>query len=224
MSCTVAYDSGNVLLIAAVLIAVQVSNGHWEIVEGKAGFAKYVDDIVAPPVFIPGTSIGRDGIAKVAVKWPEETKYALLLLLHEQVPGVSDGRWERAPEIYDMIEAQVRATIATGSALVVTNGTGRFIGVIDAGTAKIVRAVIEELIKLLERLDPAQIERGVILRRAQPQPAGPSPSDAAAALGTANKGQGPGPEQRFKFALASCQYPAGLIDGGIRKHRYLCWK
>lgn len=172
LRCHVAYDSANGAPLCAMALAVVAQGDSWCLsgADGTAVRMAVEADVQVQAVAMPPPTPGMGHAVALSLPWPRNAIQALVLLVHEQIEALGDAAF--AVLDYDTDTSGQAPDLA-----------------IDETALR--RAVL----RCLQSLPAADLERGVVTRRA---------SEAAPAQ--AAKG----------FAFASCQYPAGIVDGAIR--------
>ena len=119
----------------------------------------------------------------------------------------------------DLEKAEVdppKAPAPTGSAAIWLPGLPpqRILAPISARLAeRMRRGILEAVNGLLDTTPVATLEPGLGIVRAPPAHAVPAAGNAGA--GVPQRDADPDPDQGFTFALGSCQYPSGLLEGEV---------
>jgi cholesterol oxidase len=212
LQCTVRYSVANGHPLAAVLLPVVDHDGNWQL-QGSSGAIAHPK--VADVVVTPGTVqlVGNDRV-KLDLPWPGAgAAHALLLLLHPQALKVGDAVWRRRL----LLELGLQIRLEEPGLVL------DFLDVPQDPTA--MKAAI---LYCLETATASELDLSVF---AAPSPAAPPPGASksrAVAGGERERGassaveSGAGVGAPVCFALASCLYPAGMIDGTVHKrHAFL---
>lgn len=206
LSCTFSFESGNGPPEAAMLIPMcQNPAGAWG-VPTHHGWTPHpcAADLRTQPVRLSVTPQSDTFASLQDAPWPAGHQSVLLLLLHDQVSCLGTELLNRQLEVRMPIQGPL---LAAGQAAnhAAAPPPGR---VCEQEAAQ---AVAE----FFAGLSHGWIESGSLLlamvhRRESPPTPPTAPTAPGACTTTAPRPSG------IAFALASCQYPAGLVDGGIR--------
>ncbi len=190
---TVRFESTNGRPLGVVLVPVVRPADRW-LLQGPDGQAEprpCANDIQP--------ALGRIGHVRadtvpIEVPWPSgPLAEALLLLLHAQIEGIGDPEFGLARMAGATANASKRCSHAP----------------IDPGSPQPADALRAAIARCIDQRPASELDLAVIRRPAALAHGGPeatvrlAPSDHLA------------PDRSPAFALGSCQYPAGLIDGSV---------
>ncbi len=209
LTCAVSFDLGNGAPDRALLLPVKCKDQRWGIVEKSGNVVLPTADVdLAQVEFQIGTldpGQVEDGIVKIRMPWVGQATQALLLLLHPQLESLGDEILLRMH--LDFVLWQLAADQAPPL---------RIEGLADTGDTTPPAMTSRETMatkRYLLKATTSELERGVItLRQAPAAPPAPAGTDHRAP----SRGDTAEPRAR-SFALASCQYPAGMVDGGTKR-------
>lgn len=140
----------------------------------------------------------------VAQRPPGHDGACLLLLLHEQIEAIGDSAHRRDPPPADAVSEALGE--AFGEAL------GEALG--EVGAASLADARSKAIITCLVGRPASELDAGVIPGPAESSALTPPPLELPELLELLE--QLPNRRARTAFALGSCQYPGGIVDGSVR--------
>ncbi len=236
---TAIYRSGNGIPSHAIVLPVRLEQGRWSLLDASGDpIAQPTSaDITATPVTVQANANMTEPAVDVRAPWPDDTRHALVLLLHGQIGGIGDRdflrllktadsakvvRFEHGRLAVEMPDGSQRDLAAVASPLVARLGNAAQL-IRDAAAAYLNGTVRDDAGVLARPVFPAPAPAPAPASRPAPAPAS-RPALAAAATSAVASSRAPAATaasppapSALHFALASCQYPAGIVDGSFRR-------
>jgi hypothetical protein len=188
LTSTVAFEPSNGPPSHAMLLPVQVHNDCWRLSDhaGRPVDQPQSTDLHSKSVRLRDARSDTLHIVDVVLPWPDDSEHALLLLLYSQVADIGDDSG------VETFEYEIETLPETRHAHILRK----------------IPQNIESVLRCLKVEPSSSLERGVVYRR-------PNRATSLEPI-LANVDAISTPSVSFAFALASCQYPAGMLDAGVR--------
>ncbi len=196
LRCVVAFEDANGAPPCAILVPVALAGQRWCLADpqGQPIPQPNAAHLVARAEPLPAPGQDFPPTVEIDLPWPQSAApFAMLLLFFDQIEGIGDGDFGlRRVEQFN----PGRARLASADVPVGDPCT-------DPGVA------FAQVRRALQRLPLAALGHGTVPSPVAATPALPSLARATAAAAAA-------PDWAAGFCLASCQYPAGMLDGAGR--------
>jgi len=197
LECEATWDPGNGTPISAWLLPVANLGGGWTVVDRDGQPLGRVEEIELAKVDFRSNPVSIrpvNGRARISVAWPDTAAHCVLVLLHPQL-NLTGGKSIPIHDFATRLASDPQAA-ARRAARVAAH---------RAATERVENRVV--LSYLLG--SPSDLVRGVVQRKR-----------AAATAPRPGTNVQTAPTRAAAFALASCQYPATLLDRGVFNARW----